>query len=211
MAYQREGRLTSTTEPIAVPDSAARSRLMSAMSTCVADVGYRATTVADVVRVARMSRRSFYEHFTDKAACFVAVLHAANNQIIGAVAAAVDGSSPLAVQVRQAVAAYVDVNDAHPELTLSWIRELPALDEPAQELKAAAMDAWISLFVDMTSTPLVAAEGVAPVSRPTAIMIWGGIRELTANSVETGTPLSAIIEPATRACVAMLDGPPTIF
>lgn len=178
------------------------------MRECVADLGYRATTVADVVRVARMSRRSFYEHFTDKAACFVTVLREANQQIIDAVAAAVDPTAPWTVQVRQAVTAYVETSETHPELTLSWIRELPALGEAGQGLKAEGMDEWIDLFITITSTPQVAADGIAPVSRPAGIMIWGGIRELTANSVETRTPLSDIIEPATQACIALLAGRP---
>ncbi|MCF8590128.1 TetR/AcrR family transcriptional regulator [Gordonia liuliyuniae] len=197
---------TSATDGIADTDFQARSRLLSAMSECVARLGYRATTVADVVRVARMSRRSFYEHFTDKSACFVAVLRGANDEMIDAVADAVDASSPWTDQVRQAVTAYVELSEARPELTLSWIRELPALGEPAQELKTEAMDAWISLFVVITSTPSVAADGIEPVSRITAIMIWGGIRELTADSVENGTPLSAIIEPTTQACIALIAG-----
>lgn len=190
----------------AADDSQARSRLTAAMQDCVADLGYRATTVADVVRVARMSRRSFYEHFTDKAACFVAVLRDANQQIIDEVAEAIDPSSPWTAQVKQAVTAYVEASEAHPELTLSWIRELPALGEPGEGLKAEGMDAWIALFTAITSTPQVAADGIRPVSRPVGIMIWGGIRELTANSVETGTSLSDIIEPATQSCIALLAG-----
>ncbi|MCF8571511.1 TetR/AcrR family transcriptional regulator [Gordonia sp. HY002] len=193
-----------TTAPDTAGDSQVRSRLTAAMRDCVADLGYRATTVADVVRVARTSRRSFYEHFPDKTTCFVAVLREANQQIIDAVAAAIDPGAPWTVQVRQAVTTYVETNETHPELTLSWIRELPALGEAGQGLKVEGMDEWIELFVAITSTPQVAADGITPVSRPTGIMIWGGIRELTANSVETRTPLSDIIEPATQACIALL-------
>ncbi|NED69515.1 helix-turn-helix transcriptional regulator, partial [Streptomyces sp. SID10244] len=36
------------------------------MAMCLMEHGYRATTVADVVRVARTSRRSFYQEFSDK-------------------------------------------------------------------------------------------------------------------------------------------------
>lgn len=195
---------THDTVPGTIADSPTRSRLTSAMTECIADLGFRATTVADIVRVARMSRRSFYEHFPDKTACFTAVLRDANKQIIDAVAKAIDPNSPWSTQIEQAVRTYVEANEAHPGLTLSWIRELPALGETGQDLKVEGMDEWISLFTAISSTPQVAAEGIVPVSRPTGIMIWGGIRELTANSVETGTPLSDIIEPATQACIALI-------
>lgn len=187
-------------------DAQARTRLLSAMAECVVETGYRATTVADVVRVARMSRRSFYEHFADKTACFIAVLRDANEQIIASVADAVDPASPWTTQVRDAVTAYVQASEEHPELTLSWIRELPALGDDAQALKAEGIEAWTALFTQISSTPQVAAAGIEPISRPMAIMIWGGIRELTADSVETRTPLSDIIEPATSACIALLSG-----
>jgi len=38
----------------------------------VAEKGYGTATVADVVERARVSRRTFYEHFEDKEACFLA-------------------------------------------------------------------------------------------------------------------------------------------
>ncbi|MBB4137352.1 TetR/AcrR family transcriptional regulator [Gordonia humi] len=186
--------------------SQVRSRLMSAMVECIAELGYRATTVADVVRVARVSRRSFYEHFSDKTACFIAVLREANQEIIDSVDAAVDPSAPWTEQVRSAVTAYVRANETHPGLTLSWIRELPALGDSARAVKAEGIEAWTRLFERITSTPQVAAAGIPQITRPTAIIVWGGIRELTANAMESGAPLSSIIEPATQACVALLSG-----
>jgi AcrR family transcriptional regulator len=51
--------------------SIARARICEAMAQAVAERGYAAVTVADVVRGARISRRTFYEHFEDKEACFV--------------------------------------------------------------------------------------------------------------------------------------------
>ena len=47
-----------------------RERLLRAIVACVAEKGYKDTTIADVVRVARTSRSAFYEHFANKQACF---------------------------------------------------------------------------------------------------------------------------------------------
>ena len=46
-----------------------RQRLIDALAASITDVGYSATTVADIVRRARTSRRTFYENFTDREAC----------------------------------------------------------------------------------------------------------------------------------------------
>ena len=49
-----------------------RGRLLEAMAQCVAEQGYAATTVAQVIARAGVSRKTFYEQFADKRACFLA-------------------------------------------------------------------------------------------------------------------------------------------
>jgi AcrR family transcriptional regulator len=49
-----------------------RARLYGAMIESVARSGYQKTTVADVIGLAGVSRRTFYEHFSDKDACLLA-------------------------------------------------------------------------------------------------------------------------------------------
>lgn len=51
--------------------SITRARICETMAHVVAERGYSAATVADVVAAARISRRTFYEHFEDKEACFL--------------------------------------------------------------------------------------------------------------------------------------------
>jgi AcrR family transcriptional regulator len=49
-----------------------RARLCGGMIESVAKRGYQATTVADVISLAGVSRRAFYEHFRDKEECLSA-------------------------------------------------------------------------------------------------------------------------------------------
>ncbi len=49
-----------------------RARLHGAMIESVSERGYRATTVAHLIGLAGVSRRAFYEHFSNKEDCFVA-------------------------------------------------------------------------------------------------------------------------------------------
>jgi AcrR family transcriptional regulator len=49
-----------------------RQRLLDGMARTVARRGYGATAVADVLKTARISRRTFYEQFIDKEDCFLA-------------------------------------------------------------------------------------------------------------------------------------------
>ncbi|WP_067816611.1 TetR/AcrR family transcriptional regulator [Nocardia inohanensis] len=56
-----------------------RGRLIEAMVECVEAKGYAATTLTDLVARARVSRSTFYEHFTNKEQCFVEAVHAGMN------------------------------------------------------------------------------------------------------------------------------------
>jgi AcrR family transcriptional regulator len=53
-----------------------RERLFAAMVATVAEQGYEATTVADLVDLSGVSRSAFYRHFRDKQECFVAAIEA---------------------------------------------------------------------------------------------------------------------------------------
>ncbi|HEU4974433.1 MAG TPA: TetR/AcrR family transcriptional regulator [Baekduia sp.] len=53
-----------------------RERMLDAMANVVADKGYAATRVADVTEYAGVSRKTFYEQFTDKEDCFLAAFDA---------------------------------------------------------------------------------------------------------------------------------------
>jgi AcrR family transcriptional regulator len=49
-----------------------RERLIAGLATAVAEKGYRAVTITDITKAARVSRRVFYENFDGKDECFLA-------------------------------------------------------------------------------------------------------------------------------------------
>src|ERR1700753_3928380 len=93
-----------------------RARLISAMAESIADKGYRDTTVADVVRLARTSRRNFYEHFDDRDACFLALFDATNASLMQEIAHTVDPQTTLDEQVDTAVDTYIASVLGRPDL-----------------------------------------------------------------------------------------------
>jgi AcrR family transcriptional regulator len=185
-----------------------RQRLLDGLSASIADNGYRNTTVAEIVRRARTSRRTFYEHFSDKEACFVALLTDANAQMIRQIYAAVDQAAPWTSQVRQAVEAWIASAESRPAITLSWIRDVPALGAGARRLQRDTMEAFITMIQTLCDTDAWRAVRSGPVSRQLAVMLLGGLRELTATTVEDGGQVSDITELAVHASIALL-GPPS--
>lgn len=62
-----------------------RSRLLDAMADLTAEKGYTAVTISDIVSRGCVAKRTFYEYFTDKEACFIA----AGEYLAGKVAEAI--------------------------------------------------------------------------------------------------------------------------
>lgn len=63
-------------------------RILEGITEVVAKKGYAEANVADVIAVAGVSRRSFYEHFTDKEDCFLTAYDVLSDRLIAAMAAA---------------------------------------------------------------------------------------------------------------------------
>lgn len=181
-----------------------RRRLLDAMTAAIDEIGYRDTTVADVVRLARTSRRTFYEHFASKESCYVALVSEANDVMIARITAAVDPAQPWSTQVRQAVEEWLACSDAERALTHSWIRDIPALGTLGRQLQRDLMEKFIDMVQSLTDRESLRARGIHRVDRQMAILLLGGLRELIASNVEDGGQATDITETAVRASIALL-------
>jgi AcrR family transcriptional regulator len=181
-----------------------RRRLLDGLAESIAAEGYRDTTVAHVVRRARTSRRTFYEHFASKEACFIALLNRTTAEMIGQISAAVDPGAAWSAQVRQAVEAWIASAQSAPAITVSWIRDVPSLGAAARDLQRDVMESLVTMIQTLCDTDEWRSIGAGPVSRQTAIILLGGLRELIATTVEDGGRVSDITEVAVRASIALL-------
>jgi AcrR family transcriptional regulator len=71
-----------------------RARLVAAMGELVAELGPAAVGVHHVCQRAGMSRRTFYDHFEDRDACFLDALREASGRLLAHVEEAVDAAGP---------------------------------------------------------------------------------------------------------------------
>jgi len=181
-----------------------RQRLLDALEASIAEDGYSRTTVADIVRRARTSRRTFYEYFDSREACFVALLTDANAAQVRQIAAAVNPSAPWRTQVRQAIEAWIRTGESRSPLMLSWFRDVPSLGEAARRLQREGTENFIEMVQALGGTDEFRAAGIGPVSRQRIIMLLGGLRELAAITVEEGGQMIDITEEAVDASIALL-------
>jgi AcrR family transcriptional regulator len=184
-----------------------RDRLIDGLGASIGERGYRDTTVADIVRHAKTSKRTFYEQFASKEECLIELLRRNNENLIAGIRASVDPEADWQVQIRQAANAYVDHIASRPAITLSWIREAPALGAAAVPLHRLAMEQLTDMLVDLSDSAGFRQADLPPISRPMALILLGGLRELTALFVEDGRDVRGILEPAIRAATALFGVP----
>jgi AcrR family transcriptional regulator len=187
------------------PAAGHRGRLLAGLAAALRERPYRDITVADVVRRARTSRRTFYEHFADKQDCLIALLREETDQTVARIAAAVDSHSPWQFQVRQAIEAWISGVTDDPGVRLCWIRVVPSLGEAARPLLRRTMAAFAGLIRTLAESPELAGAGVTPPSPQETIMLLGGLKELIATTVEDGGDLSGIVDVATKVAIRILD------
>jgi len=200
VALQRRGRSAER--------AGHRQRLIDAMAASIQQCGYRETTVADVVRLARTSRRNFYEHFDDRDACFLALFDATNDAMMEQIAAAVAPEQSLEEQVDHAIDAYIDNVTAQPALYSSFVRELPGLGQAGADRGLAVVERFAGLLIDLVESGRVVQPGLAarPLALDTAIIIVGGLRELAVISIARGRDMRELRASAGATVKAILAG-----
>lgn len=120
--------------------SAQRNRILRAMVSAAATLGYPNVRIADVVNRARVSRQSFYAQFPDKEACFLAAHSEGLEVIVDRLArwtADVVTDDPRSA-VRGAVAAYLQLAADEPEFAHCMLIELPAVGPAGLEARREA-------------------------------------------------------------------------
>jgi AcrR family transcriptional regulator len=109
---------------------AQRQRIFEAMAKSCAEKTYSATTIADIVGCASISRGTFYKHFANKQECFYATADTFLVDLQGAAAVAyARNEDVLPVDaVRDVIAAVLAGLAAKPEQTKMLVVEAPIVD-----------------------------------------------------------------------------------
>jgi AcrR family transcriptional regulator len=163
----------------AVPQNDHHSRLLEAMAHVAASQGLAAASIAAVVAEAGVSKRTFYEHFTGKDDCFLALYRAASRSALRTLREAVDATKPWQQQVEHALAAYLAHLAAGPQVVRMLFIEIhhlgPAGAQARREVMQALADFMLETIRDRSA--LNAERAMAAV---------GGIHELVLQAIERG-------------------------
>jgi AcrR family transcriptional regulator len=156
-----------------------RSRLLEGMAHAVAAKGYGDTTIADIVREASVSRRTFYEHFATKAECLIALYEAASHNALKVLRDAIHPEHEWQTQVERALSAYLGTMASNPVLMRTLFVEILALG-PQGLASRRRVNQEIADFI----LAVVNAQRTTPLPPMMAMAIVGGINELVLEYIE---------------------------
>jgi AcrR family transcriptional regulator len=159
-----------------------RERIVTALVDVVAERGYNATTVANITKAASVSRRTFYEHFADKEACFLAAYEMVADHIAASMRAAAEVFEEWPQQVRAALATMLRFLAGEPELArLCMIEPIAAGGEIAARHRAS-MQGLVEIL--KAGRPEHGGEHALPEATEEALV--GGIVSLIIREISTG-------------------------
>lgn len=168
--------------------TAHRRRLIAGMAQALSANGIARTTVADVVREAQVSRRTFYELFTDKASCLLATYDACASVNMSFIEAAVAPADDRSWQERAAagVSAYLRLMGALPNLARVFIVEMPSAGPEALEHIHAVHARFAAMLTRLAEEHRDNLPDGVALDPLIATAIVGGINELVLQALASG-------------------------
>ena len=116
------------TIPIDIGAQTQRRRIIDALVASCAEKTYPATTIADIVSRASISRTTFYKRFTDKRECFDAAVEFCVKELRTAAVNSHSADDAPADAVRKATAAMLDLMAAEPAVAQLILGEAAAVE-----------------------------------------------------------------------------------
>jgi AcrR family transcriptional regulator len=184
-------------------------RLLDGMAEAITEKGYAATTIADVVSRARVSKRTFYEHFADKEAAFLATYSTVSNDMLALITEAASVEAPWQERIEAGVRAYLTELAAHPALTRTFLVEIQAAGPNALALRREVMTRFARGLQAIVASVAETDPSVPPLPDGLATAIVGGINELLLGGVEEGgaEDLTELTDTASAFIHAVLTAP----
>jgi AcrR family transcriptional regulator len=153
-----------------------------AMIEVVSERGYPETRVVDVIGVAGVSRKTFYELFDSKEDCFLAAYDVLLDNLLGEATDAFGarGGSPWAERIADALAVLLEHLAKHPDEARFAIVEVLAAGPKALSRRDAALRQFAGFLESGRSATSVELPGI------TSIAVAGGVNELLYSEILHG-------------------------
>ena len=163
-----------------------RGRLLDAIASSVAAKGYAAATVGDVVKAAGVSRKTFYEHFTDKEECFMVAWETGVQILFDAIHESQVEADTTLERMRFGVRTYLRTLASEPDFARAFLIEVIAAGPRAETRRAEVHERFAELFADQHAIARSARPDLPVVPRAVCRATVGAVNELASEYVRDG-------------------------
>jgi len=195
--------------PRPVVREAQRARMLAAVVQAVAEKGYARVVVADVIERAGVSRKTFYEQFTNKDDCFLAAYDASVDDLLATIDDALEPLAPdwLAAH-HAAVNAYLEALAASPGFARAFLIEVLGAGPEALNRRAAVQDRFAAQLRNVHRRARADIPEIPEVPTHTFRAAVGAVNELvTAEVLEHGEDtLPELVDAILDVQLALLVG-----
>jgi AcrR family transcriptional regulator len=169
-------------------------RLICAVADSVAAKGYAATSVADIIALAGVSRKTFYEYFDGKEACFLASYDTGAAAIYNAMVDAADGLQGWRDILDAVLTTWLEFLQADLAFTRAYMIEFWAAGDRARERWKQRRDRTAGLLKVLHDMAREEDPAIVPVSDTLIAAVVGGINRVVISHVLSGSadPLTTL-------------------
>jgi AcrR family transcriptional regulator len=186
--------------------------MIDAMAAVVAETGYAATTVADVVERAGDSRRTFYEQFADKEACFLAAYDVGLAAVLDRIGRAVEGEPAAGWRdrARSGVEAFLALLAAEPAFARALQIEILTAGPAAHDRRAGMLVMFSGVWRNVHEAARAEEPSLSPLPDEVFTILTAGLEELIRDCLRTRGPeaLPDLAEPILQTVFAIFGAGP---
>jgi len=171
-----------------------RGRLICAVADAVAEKGYAATSVADIIGLAGVSRRTFYEHFDDKEDCFLASYDTGAEAIYEATVSSAEGHEGWEEILDAVFQTWLEFLEADLAFTRAYMIEFWAAGDAARERWKVRRERTAGLLRALHERARTEDQEIVPVSDTIVAAVVGGVNRVVISHVleNSDEPLTAL-------------------
>jgi AcrR family transcriptional regulator len=162
----------------AFEDPSPRSRLIVGMALALFEKSYATLSVADVVRLARVSKRTFYEHFSTREACYLATYEALSGTLLDRVEQTALSVPDVQERLQAAVRTYLTSLQEVPALARTFFLEIQLAGPDALTARRQVFKRFAGMLQSIVRRGREDGADIRLLTEDMALAIVGAINEL---------------------------------
>jgi AcrR family transcriptional regulator len=159
-----------------------RERLLAAVPGVVAERGYEAMSVADIVKAAAVSRNAFYKNFGDKQECFSTAQDLGHERLFEVLVQPCEEGATIEERIERSLTAGLDALAAEPDVARLLFVEAPSAGEEI----ALRYHEWLQRYGTLLRSAAPEMPSEAQPAPEVEGVIVGGIASRVASEVLNG-------------------------